>query len=87
MTTTAPGRVKLVYIVNFILQLTNMTMFKSQQFIAIGGPTYDQQPPFQWSKSDFGPTTPHISHPDLWKFGPVMFDGSVDYQHFEQNRG
>lgn len=69
------------------MKLTNMTMFKSQQFIAIGGPTYDQQPPFQWSKSDFGPTTPHISHPDLWKFGPVMFDGTVDYQHFEQNRG
>lgn len=69
------------------MKLTNMTMIKDLQFIAIGGPTHDQQPPFQWSKSDFGPKTPHQGHPDIFKFDPIMFDGSINIKKFDRYRG
>ncbi|CAI5988464.1 unnamed protein product [Closterium sp. NIES-65] len=35
--------------------------------LAISGPTYDQQPPFQWSKSPFANVS-HLGHPDLFLF-------------------
>ena len=54
-----------------LLQLTTSSLVKSLEFIAIGGPTYDHMPPFQWSKSDFK-NIPHVGQPDLWKFTPVQ---------------
>ena len=50
-------------------------MFKTLEFIAVSGPTYDQLPPFQWSKTDFADACPHVGHPDLWKFESIHFDG------------
>ena len=43
------------------------------EFIGISGPTYDQQPPFQWSKTDFVDTTLHWGHPDLFQFDPIQW--------------
>ncbi len=34
--------------------------------VAISGPTYDQQPPFQWSTSPYASVS-HIGLPDLWQ--------------------
>lgn len=53
------------------MKLTTYELFKTLQFIAYGGPTYDQQPPFQWSTFDLASTTPHIGQPDLWQFLPL----------------
>ena len=44
---------------------------KTLQFIAISGPTFDPLPPFQWSTSDYK-NDPHLGHPDLWVFKPVI---------------
>ena len=49
-------------------------MKKLAQFIA-GGPTFDQQTPFQWSKTEW--KTP-LGHPDIFKFAPVLLDWSTD---------
>ncbi|XP_054714812.1 putative phospholipase B-like 2 [Uloborus diversus] len=54
------------------MKLTSSQLFKNLQFVAIGGPTYDPLPPFQWSKSDFDKLVKHEGHPDLWKFEPVI---------------
>jgi len=54
-----------------ILQLTTSGLVTSLEFIAIGGPTYDNLPPFQWTKSDFK-DVPHVGQPDLWKFSPII---------------
>ena len=35
---------------------------------AQSGPTYDQQPPFVFSQSDYGNTTSHVGMPDVWMF-------------------
>ena len=53
------------------MKLTSVEMFRKRQFLAIGGPTYDNVPPFQWSKFHY-PNITHYGHPDLWKFGPVL---------------
>lgn len=53
------------------MKVTSTALFKKLQFLAINGPTYDQQPVFQWSKSDFDNNTAHYGHPDVWKF-PVV---------------
>lgn len=54
------------------------------QFVAISGPTYDQFAPFQWSTSDFKDNTPHMGHPDTFKFDPVVFDGTTDFKPFQR---
>ncbi|XP_042895278.1 putative phospholipase B-like 2 [Parasteatoda tepidariorum] len=54
------------------MKLTTYQLFQKLQFVAIGGPTYDPLPPFQWSKSDFRKTVKHEGHPDLWKFKPII---------------
>ena len=59
------------------MKLTTFAMFRQQQFVAIGGPTYDDLPAFQWSQVDFGNDTPHFGHPDVWKFGPVQHDWAL----------
>uniref|UniRef100_A0A1W7R9X8 Phospholipase B-like n=1 Tax=Hadrurus spadix TaxID=141984 RepID=A0A1W7R9X8_9SCOR len=53
------------------MKLTSYFMHMKYQFVAYGGPTYDQQPPFQWSKSDFV-NEQHEGQPDLWQFRPVV---------------
>ncbi|KAL5017012.1 hypothetical protein ScPMuIL_006601 [Solemya velum] len=59
------------------MKLTNSSMFSaSLGFIAISGPTWDSLPPFQWSTSGFD--IPHFGHPDVFKFDPVYFDGSLN---------
>ncbi|KAF8794204.1 putative phospholipase B-like 2 [Argiope bruennichi] len=54
------------------MKLTTSELFKNFEFIAYGGPTYDNVPPFQWSKTDFDKTVKHEGHPDLWKFEPII---------------
>ena len=49
---------------------TSFRMVPSLDFVAVGGPTFDPLPPFQWSLSDFNVT--HAGHPDLWKFEPIQ---------------
>ena len=53
-------------------------MFKNLEFIAVSGPTFDQQPPFQWSKADFVADCPHVGQPDMFKFEPVYYNGLFD---------
>ena len=47
-------------------------MSKTLSFIGICGPTHGSPgvPPFVWSKADFGATTYHYGHPDVWTFEP-----------------
>lgn len=66
------------------MKLTNNAMFKTMQFVAVSGPTHDQLVPFQWSTSDFRDNTPHMGHPDMFKFDPVVFDGTTDFKPFQR---
>lgn len=46
------------------------------QFLSVSGPTYNESAgilPFQWSTSDFGPSTPHMGHPDKWTFETIIY--------------
>lgn len=52
-------------------KVTSLDMFANMEFLAINGPTYDQQPVFKWSTSDFENDTAHFGHPDVFKF-PVV---------------
>ncbi|KAH6920452.1 hypothetical protein HPB50_028560 [Hyalomma asiaticum] len=52
------------------VKVTNYTLFLSRQFVGVSGPTWDNQPPFQWSNSGF--LDSHIGHPDKWQFEPVI---------------
>jgi len=53
------------------MKLTTTNLAKNLQFIAQSGPTWDPLPPFRWSEQDFV-DTPHVGHPDLWQFAPVI---------------
>lgn len=53
------------------VKMTTHKMAKHFHFLAVNGPTYDQQPVFVWSKQDFANDTPHYGHPDAWKFKHV----------------
>ena len=53
------------------MKVTNLKMVLRLSFLAVNGPTYDQQPVFKWSEKDFANNTPHYGHPDAWKF-PVV---------------
>lgn len=53
------------------MKVTNLKMAGRLSFLAVNGPTYDQQPVFKWSEMDFANNTPHYGHPDAWKF-PVI---------------
>ncbi|XP_077491383.1 putative phospholipase B-like 2 isoform X2 [Amblyomma americanum] len=52
------------------MKLTNTSLFARLEFMAVSGPTWDQQPPFQWSTS--GLKERHEGQPDLWKFTPSV---------------
>jgi hypothetical protein len=54
------------------MKLTTLDLFLLQQFVAIGGPTYnDNIPPFQWSKADFKDAQ-HYGMPDKYEYDPVI---------------
>ncbi|XP_042204153.1 putative phospholipase B-like 2 isoform X2 [Homarus americanus] len=53
------------------MKMTNAKMAQKLHFLAVNGPTYDQQPVFRWSEQDFAKDTPHYGHPDTWNF-PVI---------------
>ncbi|XP_078410184.1 putative phospholipase B-like 2 [Cetorhinus maximus] len=53
------------------MKVTSFELHKTYQMIAVSGPTWDQVPAFQWSKSPFSKLM-HMGHPNLWKFLPVM---------------
>ncbi|KRY79345.1 putative phospholipase B-like 2, partial [Trichinella pseudospiralis] len=53
------------------VKATNVEMALRLQFVAISGPTYDTQPPFQWSKTEWHNKLSHFGHPDLFVFPPV----------------
>ncbi|KAM7303102.1 putative phospholipase B-like 2 [Ixodes scapularis] len=52
-------------------KVVNSALFWRQQFYAVSGPTWDDQPPFRWSTSGFNNVS-HVGHPDLWNFKPVL---------------
>jgi hypothetical protein len=56
------------------MKMTNWMMTRVNEFIAVAGPTYDDADvtPFVWSKADFGNSTDHYGHPDVWKFTPIL---------------
>ncbi|CAL1540352.1 unnamed protein product [Lymnaea stagnalis] len=58
------------------MKLTSAELFKSLSFLAISSPTYDDLPPFQWSKSDYQSMS-HLGHPDLWQFPVITFNGAA----------
>jgi hypothetical protein len=35
---------------------------------AVAGPTYDQQPTFNWANSTLEKHVPHAGQPDVWRF-------------------
>ncbi|XP_003378152.1 conserved hypothetical protein, partial [Trichinella spiralis] len=53
------------------VKATNVEMALRLQFVAISGPTYDTQSPFQWSKTEWQNKISHFGHPDLFAFPPV----------------
>ena len=52
-------------------KVTSLRLAASLDFIAVGGPTFDPLPPFQWSASDFQNLS-HVGQPDLWNFKPFQ---------------
>lgn len=64
------------------MKVTSSELFEKHTFVTVSGPTFDQQLPFQWSKADFASECPHVGHPDLFKFDPIQYDGTVDYKPF-----
>ncbi len=58
------------------LKITNFDMVKRMQLFAISGPTYEQQPVFDWSEQ-VGTACEHKKHegmPDRFQFDPVLLD-------------
>ena len=55
-------------------------MFQKFTALAVSGPTYDQQPVFQWSTSGWHRP---IGHPDKWDFKPVTVSWNKDTKFSE----
>ncbi len=53
-------------------KMTTSSLVRELAFVAAGGPTFDDLPPFQWSKTDFGANVSHVGQPDLWQFEPIQ---------------
>jgi len=51
------------------LKVTSKDMFSNGRFMAIAGPTHQEQPVFKWSTSAFNKS--HHGHPDVFDFGVV----------------
>lgn len=54
------------------VKATSSSLAKSLSLIAECGPTHDQQPVYQWSKSPYA-DSPHEGHVDMFDFKPEMF--------------
>ncbi|XP_071850229.1 putative phospholipase B-like 2 [Apostichopus japonicus] len=52
-------------------KVISSSMVDDLSFLAVSGPTWDQQVPFQWSKSDFDLEFSHEGMPDRFAFDPV----------------
>jgi hypothetical protein len=63
------------------MKLTTSALITELEFIAIGGPTHEYLPPFQWSTSDFDTEVSHIGQPDLWQFSNLTVVWGVNFQH------
>jgi len=50
-------------------------MAKDLSQYIVAGPTFDQQPPFQWSKTEWKRP---LGHPDIFKFKPTLLDWSLE---------
>ncbi|CAG2162351.1 unnamed protein product [Oppiella nova] len=50
-------------------KMTNSSMVRDLEILAVSGPTDAQQPPFQWSTSGF--KSNHYGHPDRFHFKPI----------------
>lgn len=55
------------------VKATSSTLAKSLSLVAECGPTHDQQPIFQWSKSPYA-NSPHKGHVDIFDFKPELFN-------------
>ncbi|KAL3191978.1 hypothetical protein MRX96_018098, partial [Rhipicephalus microplus] len=51
-------------------KVTSNELFPSLEFVGESGPTWRNQPPFQWSTS--GLPGSHLGQPDKWQFKPVQ---------------
>ncbi|CAG9128004.1 unnamed protein product [Plutella xylostella] len=54
-------------------KITSYKLHKQLKFIAVSSPPHNTSrglPPFRWSKFDL--KVPHMGHPDLWTFPPVV---------------
>ncbi|KAK7862395.1 hypothetical protein R5R35_004170 [Gryllus longicercus] len=55
-------------------KITSSVLASRMVMMARSGPVFNAHlPPFRWSTVDFGATTPHVGHPDLWTFPPVTY--------------
>ncbi|RXM99252.1 Phospholipase B-like protein B, partial [Acipenser ruthenus] len=52
------------------MKVTSFSLYRDYQLLAVSGPTWDQVPPFQWSRSPYSRLL-HMGHPDTWAF-PVV---------------
>lgn len=53
-------------------KLTNSSLAKQLNFVAVSGPTTGTNlPTFKWSKSGFVEEEPHLGLPDEWNFEPI----------------
>ncbi|OBS58830.1 hypothetical protein A6R68_10027 [Neotoma lepida] len=52
------------------VKVTSFSLAKLMSMLAASGPTWDQLPPFQWSRSPFHNML-HMGQPDLWTFSPI----------------
>jgi len=52
------------------MKMTNYELFRKLEIVANSGPTYDEQPVFQWSNSKLIGVR-HEGQPDKWNFAPV----------------
>ncbi|XP_045537752.1 putative phospholipase B-like 2 isoform X3 [Papilio machaon] len=56
-------------------KVTSWQLRKNYEFVAVSGPTFNISrgiPPFVWSEFDMGANLPHIGHPDVWAFKPII---------------
>ncbi|GAA53235.1 putative phospholipase B-like 2 [Clonorchis sinensis] len=53
------------------VKLVDFTLIHQMNMVATSGPTYDDLPPFEWSKLPVPVPRPHM-HPNKWMFKPIM---------------
>ncbi|OON20144.1 hypothetical protein X801_03980 [Opisthorchis viverrini] len=53
------------------VKIVDFTLIHQMNMVATSGPTYDDVPPFEWSKLPVSVPRPFM-HPDKWMFKPIM---------------